>query len=269
MWETAELYETEATKNDVATMLPIMEELLSGNGPELEKELGYFDMSPCKGWRVVVIDSFDISSMAGMSDSSVRRDITKKLLQTFNPNFTGEIYEEVLRNPKSDWKLGLNSYHTRWVPFNGGVGPRQLQWFQSVIEYSHQNKERVIVLCHVPISPFGTGADDMCLVWNFQPLLRIIHDRPGTVVAVIAGHMHDGGYGFDPASLTHHVTLPAPLESEEGQVCFGTMECFEDGSLSMKGAGRMPSFEMPFGRAAVANHNFTDASLVESVLPTL
>lgn len=249
--------------------LPIMEKLWNNNGPEIEKELGYYDFSPKEGWRVITIDCFDISAMSKLSDGTVRNATAKDLLQTFNHNFTGDIYEEVLKNPRVDWKSGLNSYHTRWVPFNGGVGPRQLEWLQSTIEYSHQNKEKVIMLVHVPISPYGTGTDDMCLVWNFQPILRLLHDRPGTVVAVFAGHMHDGGYGFDPQSLTHHITFPAPLECEVDQVAFATVECFDDGSLHIDGAGRVPTFDLPFGRRGSANTNFTDASLVEAVVPSL
>ncbi len=47
------------------------------------------------------------------------------------------------------------------------------------------------------------------------------------VVAYIAGHNHAGGYARDNAGI-HHITPPAPLECEVGQMAYGAMRVYQD-----------------------------------------
>ena len=47
--------------------------------------------------------------------------------------------------------------------------------------------------------------------------------RSGCVVAVMAGHDHDGGYHHQDQDGIHHITLSSPLLCEEGEVAYGTV----------------------------------------------
>ena len=47
--------------------------------------------------------------------------------------------------------------------------------------------------------------------------------RSGCVVAVMAGHDHDGGYHHQDQDGIHHLTLSSPLLCEEGEMAYGTV----------------------------------------------
>ena len=52
-----------------------------------------------------------------------------------------------------------------------------------------------------------------------------------SVAAVMCGHCHDGGYGVDEAGV-HHITYASPLESEESEGAWGTIELHEQEIVS-------------------------------------
>ena len=53
-----------------------------------------------------------------------------------------------------------------------------------------------------------------------------ILSKAGCVVAVLAGHDHDGGYHHQDG--LHHFTLSSPLLCSENQVAFGTITATEE-----------------------------------------
>jgi manganese-dependent ADP-ribose/CDP-alcohol diphosphatase len=73
-------------------------------------------------------------------------------------------------------------------------------------------------------------------------------DGDGCVVAVLAGHLHRGGYAVDEQGV-HHVTLPSPLNFPE---CYGMVSVYVDsdttGRLELEGNanGDLPSRSLPY-----------------------
>jgi len=76
----------------------------------------------------------------------------------------------------------------------------------------------------VPLFQPATKAKTV--VWNCEAVLEVLHRHKDTVVAVLAGHDHDGGYAVDSAGL-HHITMNSPLTATPGTDCFAVLECHE------------------------------------------
>merc|ERR1712151_192610 len=66
---------------------------------------------------------------------------------------------------------------------------------------------------------------------------KVLHAHKDSVVAVIAGHDHDGGYAIDTAGL-HHITMNSPLIAKPGSDCFALLECHDDGWARFVAHGR-------------------------------
>ena len=175
-----------------------------------------------------MLDSYDISTIEGVrvGDSKTALD----LLSKHNPNDVTKFGVE--------WSLGLEGVERRFMPYNGMVSEDQLAWLEERLTKSAEEQETVIVLCHVPLHP--QAANNLCLLWNYQvDLTHLRHyshtvlqsvlevlTRSGCVVAVLAGHDHDGGYHHEDG--LHHFTLSSPLLCSEGELAFGTISATED-----------------------------------------
>lgn len=194
----------------------------------------FYSFKPFAGYRVVVLDAYDqglIGWPGGLDNPKLRESLA--LIQPNNPN-------DVLG--VSDWSKGLVGRNKRWMPFNGGVGPRQLAWLRSTLLEAEKDDERVIILTHVPICP--GSASDVTLLWNYEEVLSVLQKRSGTVVAVFQGHDHEGGYHLDTTGI-HHVTFESPLECTLDTVAFATVHVFGD-RLEIEGAGKVPSRKLFF-----------------------
>ena len=102
---------------------------------------------------VVVLDSFDISTIEGLSQENTER--AGQILSKNNPN-----------DLKSSWSLGLEGTDRRYVPMNGALSSDQLAWLEETLTRAAQQEETAIVLCHVPLHP--QAANNLCLLWNYQ-----------------------------------------------------------------------------------------------------
>ena len=58
------------------------------------------------------------------------------------------------------------------------------------------------------------------------------------------GHDHRGGFATDEYGV-HHITVPAPLECDVGEVSFGVVDVYPN-KLSLKGEGKLLSRELLF-----------------------
>ena len=93
------------------------------------------------------------------------------------------------------------------MPFNGGVGARQLRWLKREVVAARERNDRVIVLCHCPA--WAGASSHRTRMYDGDEVMKVLHeDGMGRVVAFFAGHMHRGGYGADTEGL-HHVRLRA------------------------------------------------------------
>lgn len=184
------------------------------------------------GWRMVVLDAYDINAIERGVSETIEEGIA--YLSRHNPND--------LRAPRGsvDVSMGLDGAQRRFLPMGGAFRREQLRWLEAELREMRAAGERAIVLTHVPVMPEATvyGA----LVWNFDEALEALRSPScGTVALVLAGHFHDGGYAFDAAAGTHHVTLPSPLHSSpEDPRAHCVVEVFED-RLEILGAGLVPS----------------------------
>ena len=140
----------------------------------------YYDWSPCRDWRFISLDCYDISLIG--SSSPENKVIAENLLAKNNPNDL---------NIGGNWFNGLSYDMRRWVPYNGGISKEQLVWLDKVLRDSHESNEKVIIFCHQPV--YAT-TKPQSVVWNSEEVLEIIR-KYGNVVIWIAGHDHSGQVG--------------------------------------------------------------------------
>jgi 3',5'-cyclic AMP phosphodiesterase CpdA len=121
-------------------------------------------------------------------------------------------------------------------PWNGGLGAKQLAWFEDLCAVAKREGRRVIVLAHHPVFP----ANDHNL-WNAADVLAVL-DRHPHVVAWLNGHNHAGAFG------DYHgvpcVTLHGMVETAATNA-FATARVLPD-RLVITGHGREPSRELKF-----------------------
>ncbi|KFP78902.1 Manganese-dependent ADP-ribose/CDP-alcohol diphosphatase, partial [Acanthisitta chloris] len=181
---------------------------------------------PAPRLRLVVLDAYDLSTLGRDPDSPRYREALR-LLRERNHN-------ENLNDP-----TGLEE--PQFVEFNGGFSQAQLDWFDEVLKFSDENKENVIVMGHLPIHP--DASDRVCLAWNYEAALAVIHSHR-CVVCCLAGHLHDGGYCLDSHGV-HHLTVAGVIETPPESTAFGTVHVYED-KMVLKGRGRVPDRVMHF-----------------------
>mmetsp|Transcript_38969 Transcript_38969/g.94319 ORF Transcript_38969/g.94319 Transcript_38969/m.94319 type:complete len:534 (+) Transcript_38969:134-1735(+) len=169
------------------------------------------------GIRLVVIDGYDIAIMQRCDKSSQKYKAAVEILKENNPvNFE----EGNVNSPE-----GLEGLQRRFVAFNGAVGPTQLRWFVDTLEDSRLQNRKVIVMSHNPIHP--DSSNPVCLLWNYDDVLKTIRQYPDVVVACFAGHAHKGGYCRDEESGIHFRVLEAALENKPDKT-YGILDVFYD-----------------------------------------
>ena len=110
---------------------------------------------------MVVLDSFDISTIEGLSQEKTER--AEQILSAHNPND--------FKTFGVNWSAGLEGTDKRFLPYNGALSPAQLTWLEETLGRAAQEGETVVVLCHVPLHP--RAADNLCLLWNYQVSLLL------------------------------------------------------------------------------------------------
>ncbi|CAJ1345790.1 unnamed protein product [Effrenium voratum] len=196
----------------------------------------YQSFQPVPGWRVVILDAYEINMIEKDGAQSIDEGIA--YLSQHNPND--------LRAPRgsTDMGAGLRGLQTRFVPMGGAIKDSQLAWLRQELAAAQSAGERIIVLTHLPFFPSAAVAS--ALLWNFDELLAVLRDFPrGTVPLVLAGHYHDGGYAYDRETHTHHVTIPSALNAEPATaLAHGTVELWKD-KIVIHGKGLVKSRELP------------------------
>ena len=188
----------------------------------------YYDFKPCDGVRFIVLDPFEISTMAGISSSYMT--MAEELISSKNKN---------LSVPNSDWSHGLSEEDLKYVPYNGSLGHDQLLWLKATLQDTVRMEEICFIFSH--ISVYKDCVRPSGLVWNHDDVLDVIHTYGDRVAAVISGHDHDGGYALDEHGV-HHIVPPAPLECELDEEAFGFISVYES-SFNVSWFGRAPRFK--------------------------
>ena len=141
---------------------------------------------PC---RVVVLDSFDISTIEGLSQEKTER--AQQILSEHNPND--------FMSFGVNWSEGLAGTDKRFMPYNGALSSAQIAWLERTLSSAAEEGERVVVLCHVPLHP--RAADNLCLLWNYQvsslssPSVSVKFVLPARAVSTGEVWLCDGGAG--------------------------------------------------------------------------
>ncbi|CAE7267944.1 unnamed protein product, partial [Symbiodinium sp. CCMP2456] len=193
----------------------------------------YYSFCPSHGWRVCVVDPYEISIMSGGGarpgiDADAELDsYAVELCQANNPNDI----------TKEDFARGIApGPDLRWVPLNGAVSQKQLQWLEDTLREASDQKQRTILLSHVVLLPEATPrGNGLTLLWNYDEVLDIIRRAADPPVAAMCGHAHLPVYAVDKVCGTHHITLPSPLEVEPGSDACAVVLAHQNGDIEIKG----------------------------------
>ena len=188
----------------------------------------YYSWRPAAGWTFVMLNAYAVSVEQDAHSPGYREAAT--VLARRNPRCFDALMSG--RTQGINFFEGLErDEDLRYVPFNGGLGTQQLKWLRAEVRAASERGDRIVVLTHVPL--LAEAASPRTLVYDSEAALEILHDEGrGQVVAVLAGHLHRGGYACDSAHI-HHVTIRSPLSFER---CFGYMEAYPD-RLELVGSG--------------------------------
>eukprot|EP00475_Leptophrys_vorax_P005973 TRINITY_DN13632_c0_g3_i2.p1 TRINITY_DN13632_c0_g3~~TRINITY_DN13632_c0_g3_i2.p1 ORF type:complete len:373 (+),score=-22.75 TRINITY_DN13632_c0_g3_i2:83-1201(+) len=206
----------------------------------------YYEFRPFPGFRVVVIDAYDVS-LLGWPSGHPHAALAESILATHNPNAEKNSPE------------GMAGLTRRFLKFNGGGGEEQLTWLEGVLASCDRHRERAIICCHLPIEPNALPTAT-CLVWNFDKVLATVQ-RHESAVAVVSGHAHFGAYTCDDTGV-HHRILEAALECPPGTSAFGHIDVYSD-RLCLIGHDRMMSTQMIFRDCHVTADVDTASSVEE------
>jgi manganese-dependent ADP-ribose/CDP-alcohol diphosphatase len=194
-------------------------------------QAAYYDFSPHPKYRLVVVDTYDISTL-GFPDGHPNHEEATNILKNKNPN-------KDKNSPE-----GLIDHDRRFVSFNGGLSTPQLQWLKSVLEDAQKKDQHVILFSHVPLHPYA--GDPLTTAWNFEEITELLTQYP-VVKMVLSGHDHDGGYWFDEQLKLHHLVFPGIIETPPHTNAFGTIHVHEDG-IDLQGVGRVETRTYKWGK---------------------
>lgn len=187
----------------------------------------YYSFSPQPGYRFIVLDGYDVSTIG--ASSPVHARMAEDIIMFNNPNFR--------KTPVGNWLEGLDDSLKKYVPFNGAIGDDQKVWLREQLAGADEIAEKCIVFCHV--SCYEQPGEPTCLLWNDADVIDILQ-RSSSVIAFIAGHDHTGGYTMDEYGI-HHIVPPAPLECQEGEPAFGHVDMHAD-HMTLHWTGKKPKW---------------------------
>lgn len=193
----------------------------------------YYSTVPGEGWRVLVLNAYDVSTLASKTGSADHALAMKYLSR--NPN-------DVTK--PGNWLAGMKGGdpRRRYNPNNGAVGTEQMKWIEAELAAAAAANERVVVVSHVPL--FARATLTCTVLWNAEDVMERLH-RSGRVVAVFAGHDHNGGFAVDKGGV-HHVTFPSPMETPVPRECRADgILMFHPDRIELAGSGRVKSRTIP------------------------
>jgi manganese-dependent ADP-ribose/CDP-alcohol diphosphatase len=175
---------------------------------------GYYAVPLPSGWRLLVLDTTEMSGHSGYSVDSWQQQ---------------EAWDYVEKHPMSD----DNPQMSDW---NGGISQLQMQWLKDQLLDAEQQGQAVILASHHQV---GEGASRRThLAWNHKAIRECLLSSPAFRLA-LAGHDHVGGYkAYGPDR--HFVTLEALLEAPPGTNSWGVLRVFEN-HIEISGEGTLTS----------------------------
>lgn len=184
----------------------------------------HYEWTPHPNWRFIFLDSYDVSLIGNSTEAN--RLLAEQLLAEHNPNNL---------SISGTWFNNLPREKRRWVPYNGMISDNQLVWLKGVLKETCELKQKVIIFSHQPVYSQNPSS----LVWNSEEILKILHES-GNICAWIAGHDHGGQYNIDSTGI-HHLVPPAPIETAENEVAYGSIDVYKS-QLILNWKGKLPEF---------------------------
>eukprot|EP00929_Paragymnodinium_shiwhaense_P086819 TRINITY_DN47238_c0_g1_i1.p1 TRINITY_DN47238_c0_g1~~TRINITY_DN47238_c0_g1_i1.p1 ORF type:complete len:430 (+),score=63.18 TRINITY_DN47238_c0_g1_i1:67-1290(+) len=184
----------------------------------------WHDFSPAPGWRCIVLDSYAESLYRGGRTAKappfsyeLDADALERLIEK-NPNVAEFVRQRPGENILCDYFKGVpDGPEGRWVPFNGGLGQKQLEWLRERLEAARAAGEAVVLFSHCLVHPASSVHGGRTLLWDYAALLDVLHSPCGKAVQlVISGHQHEGGFFTDEHGI-HFVVLESPLNTSPNQ----------------------------------------------------
>lgn len=187
----------------------------------------YYSTSLSPGWRLVVLDTTEMSGHSNMDPDSpaVQEAIAYKHAHPLSED----------ANPQmSDW--------------NGGITSAQMDWLKQQLAAAEAGGEVVVVGCHHQV---GAGAArDTHLAWNHDVIRKVLVASPAFVLG-LSGHDHLGGYAswkseaeggdsIGEMGRKHFVTVEAILEAPSGSNAYGMVLVYKD-RIEVQGHGSVTS----------------------------
>ena len=186
----------------------------------------YFSFSPHPNFKVIVLDSYDIS-ICGREKVEWQYEEARKILSVKNAN--------------DNWNSPFGLAEPHFVKFNGGISAGQLDWLHGELAASSSRGQHVIIISHIPLHPESTIF--LCNIWNYQDLLDIIWSH-SCVRACLCGHSHEAGDFVDHKGI-QHIVFPAVLECGKNENAFADIFVYED-KMCITGHGKVMSYVINF-----------------------
>ena len=178
----------------------------------------YYSAPLAAGWRLLVLDTTELSTHGGWAAGSPQ-DLEARAYLAAHAG------EERMK-----------------LPNNGGVGAEQMAWLRSELARARHEAVRLIVASHHPLA--RGACDEVLRSWTGDEVAALLAESPAVAV-VLAGHDHVGGYVRWRG--TPFVTLEALLEVPEGENAYGLLKCWPD-RVAIDGCGtRVTSRELTIG----------------------
>ena len=186
-------------------------------------ERSYYAFFPCEGWRVVVLDAFDVSLLA--PHGSDAHAAALELLRTQNPN----------PPDAPDPLAGLAGEARRFGPSGGGIGALQLQWLSAQLSVAEAANERMVVVSHLTVA---TG-NPQHLLFNHEEVLEKLEAYPGVVAAVVS--MGDGEGAYERTRSGIHLLQPCDAcHREVNEDAYGALTLYAD-KMRLEMVGALPN----------------------------
>jgi manganese-dependent ADP-ribose/CDP-alcohol diphosphatase len=170
----------------------------------------YYDFS-YDHWRFIVLDGTELGE------------------------YSLSLHPELKKENKTLWQKVQGQINAH--PWNGGVGLKQQQWFRSRLQDARNKNQSVIVFCHFPVYPFELPNT----LFNSADIVDILEEYP-VVKAYIAGHQHEGGYGFKKG--IHYITQKGMVDTADKN-SFAILEVYTN-ELRIIGFGNIENASFPF-----------------------
>eukprot|EP00466_Bigelowiella_natans_P006324 jgi/Bigna1/79100/fgenesh1_pg.59_\ len=179
----------------------------------------YYSFKPHKSWRLIMLDSYDIS-LEGRDEKSPEYIQARQMIDANNPNI----------RKGTNWFDGIPPERQRFVPFNGAIGARQMEWLRGELEEATRNNEKAIIMTHIPLDP--KAASLKTVIWDYPEVTSML-GKYDCVSLVLAGHYHPGGYTVN-GNGCHHLTIHGSLTHEHGS--YGVVNVYGD-RITLHGEG--------------------------------